>query len=151
FRTPDSGYICRIIPDLLNITHEFNQVPLWVPEVLKLVLAGAMSSGAIEQHIAVLHEMFSLPCQVGEIHHLEGKVMHTDIACLCECQAMMIRIAAHPEEDIFYPVRDAETQHLAIKLGGALAIVYRQGDVTKLSRLDRTRPIGGCNLHHTSD
>ena len=78
FRAPDPGYIGTIIPDLLDITHELHQVLLWIPEVLKLVLARAMSPGAIKQHIAILHEVFSLPCQVREIHYLEGEVMHLD-------------------------------------------------------------------------
>ena len=50
--------------------------------------------------------------------------MHLDRACLCERQAMMIRIAAHPKEDVVYPVRDAEAQHFTIELGGAFAIVH---------------------------
>src|SRR5438874_6781245 len=112
------------IPDLLEITHEFNQVPLGVPEVFKMILAWAMSSGSIEQHIAILHKMFGLSCQVGEVHHLESKMMHLHETCLCECQSMMIRVATHPEEDVVYPVRNAETEYLAVELGTALAIIH---------------------------
>src|SRR5438552_15058246 len=66
FRIPDSGHIGRIIPDLLDIAHEFYHVLLRISEVFKLVLAGAMPAGAIEQRITILHEVFSLLCQRSE-------------------------------------------------------------------------------------
>src|SRR5260221_360863 len=150
-RTPYPGYVRRIIPDLLVITHELNQVPLRVPEVFKLVLAGAMPPGTIEQHVAMMHEVFGLPCQVGEINHFEGEVMHLDRACFCEGQAMMIGVAAHPEEDVVYPIGDAEAQHLVIEFGAAFAIVHEQGDVAKLARLHCTRAIGWGDLCHAAD
>jgi len=83
-----------------------------------------MPTGAKQQRIAILHQVFSLPCQVREINYLEGKVMHLDRACFCERQAMMISVAAHPEEDVVYPVRNAETEYLAVELGTALAIIH---------------------------
>src|SRR6185312_12410151 len=108
-----------------------------------------MSSGSVQQHIAILHKMFSLSCQVREIGHFKGEMMHLDEACLCECQPVMIRIAAHPQEDVVNPVRDPEPQHLAIELRAAFAIIHKQGDMTKLTRLNCTRTVGWSNLCHT--
>ena len=110
-----------------------------------------MSSGSVEQHIAILHKMFSLSCQVREIGHFEGKMMHLDGACLCEGQTVMIRITAHPQEDIVDPVGDTEPQHLAIELRTAFAIIHKQCDMAKLTWLYRTRTVGWSNLGHTSD
>src|SRR5579872_4223373 len=56
-RIPHSRFIACIIPDLLQVTHEFDQIPLWVAEVFKLVLAGAVPSGTIQQYVAIVHQV----------------------------------------------------------------------------------------------
>src|SRR2546421_12494209 len=124
-RIPDFGFVRCIIPDLLDVAHEFDQIAFGVPEVLKMIFSWAMATWTIEQYIAIVHEVISLAGKVREVLQLEGEMMHLDSTSFGKRQAMMIRIAAHPEEDIIYPVGDAEAQYLAIELSTAFAIIHK--------------------------
>src|SRR2546423_13231388 len=73
-RIPDFGFIRCIIPDLLDVAHEFDQVAFGVPEVLKMIFSGAVPTRAIEQYIAIVHEVISLAGKVGAVLQLEGEI-----------------------------------------------------------------------------
>src|ERR1700752_1771794 len=121
-KTPHLRNVCGIIPDLLNIAGIFNYIPLRVPEIDKLVMAGSMSTRPIDHCIAVFCQMISLACKIREIWHLKREMMKHSYVTLRKCNSMMIRVAAHPHEPVLHPIRNAESQHLAIEIGAAFAI-----------------------------
>ena len=83
-----------------------------------------MPTGAIEQLMAVAHKMIGLACQVREVQHFECEVVHHFPICIGESYAVMVWIAAHPEESIIQPVRNTEPQHFTIELGAPLAAIH---------------------------
>lgn len=87
-RIPDFGFVRCVIPDLLDVAHEFDQVAFRVPKVLKMIFSGAMPARTIEQYIAIVHEVISLAGKVGEILQLENETDMKAFAVIpCTCSS----------------------------------------------------------------
>src|SRR5579883_284931 len=110
-----------------------------------------MATRPVNQGIAILREMIGLACQVRKVLYLECEVMQLCHITNGTCNPMMIRIAAHPDELIFHPIGNAESQHFLVEIGAAFAITYLESDMAKFARLNSARPIIRVDLRHLAD
>src|SRR5262245_9685591 len=123
-----------LVEHQVDVGEELDRDAVGVLVIDRDVVSAAVADRAPEQLDVLAREEVAGAVDFGFVAQLEREVMNIGVVGLEQIDRVVVAAAAQEGEEIAAPVRDFESEHVAIKLHGRCGVGRVKGDVAELAR-----------------